>query len=137
LLLPKKKLSTSRGSIESVILLRVHIETFGSMGSVSFLGPNQLYICLPWNLSSVLSCVVQCAKQHRLQVQHPVPKLDEGDEVTEEILLTSLKHVVSQHSALQAENGHWPGDFGGLMFIMPILVYYCNLKLTVFIHLHR
>ncbi|PAN24753.1 hypothetical protein PAHAL_4G248900 [Panicum hallii] len=66
---------------------------------------------------------MQCAKQHRLQVQHPVPKLDEGDEVTEEILLTSLKHVVSQHSALQAENGHWPGDFGGLMFIMPILIF--------------
>ncbi|RLM54535.1 hypothetical protein C2845_PM10G08680 [Panicum miliaceum] len=64
---------------------------------------------------------MQCAKQHRLQVQHPVPKLDERDEVTEEILLTSLKHVVSQHSALQAENGHWPGDFSGLMFIMPIL----------------
>ena len=77
-------------------------------------------------------CVVQYAKQHRLQVQLPVPKLDEGDEVTEEILLTSLKHVVSQHSALQAQNGHWPGDFSGLMFIMPILVYYCNLKLTVF-----
>lgn len=61
-------------------------------------------------------------------MQLPVPKVDEGTEVTEEILLASLKQVLGQHTALQAHNGHWPGDFSGLMFIMPIMVCYYDTK---------
>jgi hypothetical protein len=29
---------------------------------------------------------------------------------------------MDQFSSLQASDGHWPGDFSGIMFIMPGLV---------------
>jgi cycloartenol synthase len=51
-----------------------------------------------------------------------VKKPEEKDEVTEEMVLASLRRALDQFSSLQSDDGCWPGDFSGIMFIMPGLV---------------
>jgi hypothetical protein len=49
-------------------------------------------------------------------------KLEDGDEVTEEILKESLTRALGWMSDLQAEDGHWPGDLSGIMYLLPFWV---------------
>nr|BBJ70065.1 oxidosqualene cyclase [Imperata cylindrica] len=66
---------------------------------------------------------MQCAKGNRYQHDLPRIKLEEDEHVTEEIVLISLRRAMDQFSSLQASDGHWPGDFSGIMFIMPGLIF--------------
>ncbi|TKW23274.1 hypothetical protein SEVIR_4G282200v4 [Setaria viridis] len=66
---------------------------------------------------------MQYAKLNRFPENKPPVKLEKGAEVTEENLLTSLRRALNQYSAPQAHDGHWPGDYSGILFIMPIFVF--------------
>jgi cycloartenol synthase len=66
--------------------------------------------------------VLQFAKENPLKLDLPAIKLEENEDVTEEAVSTSLKKAISRFSTLQAHDGHWPGDYGGPMFLMPGLV---------------
>ncbi|XP_038710034.1 cycloartenol synthase 2 [Tripterygium wilfordii] len=52
----------------------------------------------------------------------PQVKVEDKDAVTEDIVANTLRRAMSYHSTLQAHDGHWPGDYGGPMFLMPGLV---------------
>jgi len=66
---------------------------------------------------------LQYAKQNPLPPNVPTPKLEKGDEVTREIVTASLRRALIQYSSLQADDGHWPGDYSGILFIMPIIIF--------------
>jgi hypothetical protein len=79
---------------------------------------------------SPLKCICHCKKLHLLQFAKLTPpkleihdnKFEEDEDVTEEAVLTSLKRVIGRVSTLQANDGHWPGDIAGPMFLLPGLV---------------
>lgn len=72
--------------------------------------------------SSDLPMRLQFAKENPLELSLPHIRLGEHEAVTEEVVSTSLRRAISCHSTLQAHDGHWPGDYGGPMFLMPGLV---------------
>lgn len=62
------------------------------------------------------------AKENRCGVDSPQVKIGSGEEVSEERVETTLRMGLRFYSALQAEDGHWPGDYGGPLFLLPGLV---------------
>ncbi|KAI3839107.1 hypothetical protein MKW92_035030 [Papaver armeniacum] len=49
-------------------------------------------------------------------------KMKDTEDVTVEAVTTSLRRAISYYSTIQAHDGHWPGDYGGPMFLMPGLI---------------
>jgi cycloartenol synthase len=45
-----------------------------------------------------------------------------NEDLTEAALETTLTRAVRFYSTIQADDGHWPGDYGGPMFLLPGLV---------------
>ncbi|KAL9339872.1 hypothetical protein Peur_068887 [Populus x canadensis] len=64
----------------------------------------------------------------QFEKDNPVPevlpqvKVKESEEVTEEAVAATLKRALNFYSSIQAHDGHWPGDYGGPMFLLPGLV---------------
>ncbi|XP_004513122.1 probable oxidosqualene cyclase [Cicer arietinum] len=49
-------------------------------------------------------------------------KMKKEEEVTEEVVEMTLKRALRNVSMMQADDGFWPGDYGGPLFLMPSLV---------------
>ncbi|KAJ8768252.1 hypothetical protein K2173_021192 [Erythroxylum novogranatense] len=72
--------------------------------------------------SSDLLMRFQFAKENPLTQVLPQVKLDDTEDVTEESVAQTLRRALNFYSTIQADDGHWPGDYGGPMFLMPGLV---------------
>ena len=57
----------------------------------------------------------------------PQVKVKTEKEITEEAVATTLRRALRFYSTLQTEDGFWPGDYGGPLFLLPGLVssYFC------------
>ncbi|KAL9377319.1 hypothetical protein Peur_031439 [Populus x canadensis] len=65
---------------------------------------------------------MQFVKENPVPEVLPEVKVKESEEVTEEAVAATLKRALNFYSSIQAHDGHWPGDYGGPMFLLPGLV---------------
>ncbi|TYH75756.1 hypothetical protein ES332_D04G042000v1 [Gossypium tomentosum] len=59
------------------------------------------------------------AKEKQSVTNLPQTKLEEFEDVKEEAVMTTLRSALDFYSTIQADDGHWPGDYGGPMFLLP------------------
>ena len=64
----------------------------------------------------------QFSKENPVTNNLPQVKVKDVEDITEEKVDITLRRAISFHSTLQAHDGHWPGDYGGPMFLLPGLV---------------
>ncbi|KAL6575278.1 CRISPR-associated protein 1 [Orobanche minor] len=64
----------------------------------------------------------QFSKDNPSTLNLPQVKVNDSEGVTEDKVVNTLRRAISFHSTLQAHDGHWPGDYGGPMFLLPGLV---------------
>ncbi|KAG0504631.1 hypothetical protein KC19_N011500 [Ceratodon purpureus] len=72
--------------------------------------------------SSDLLMRLQFAKENPLPELPAQLKIENQGDLTEEAVTTTLRRSLRFYSTIQAHDGHWPGDYGGPMFLMPGLV---------------
>ncbi|KAF7148842.1 hypothetical protein RHSIM_Rhsim03G0270500 [Rhododendron simsii] len=89
--------------------LKLQQRPFHSLGSKSFM------IIQPQHATLF-------SKENPSRVVLPQVKVNDTEDITEDQVTTTLRRAISFHSTLQAHDGHWPGDYGGPMFLMPGLV---------------
>lgn len=66
---------------------------------------------------------LQYAKSNLHNTNLPAIKIDKDSEITEEILLAVLRRALVPYSSLQGPDGHWPGGYSGILFILPLMVW--------------
>ncbi|XP_004975213.1 achilleol B synthase isoform X4 [Setaria italica] len=74
---------------------------------------------------------MQYAKQNLHNTNLPVIKIKEDSEVTEETVLIVLRRALSQYCSLQGPDGHWPGGFSGILFILPLMIFALHVTQSV------
>ncbi|OWM86882.1 hypothetical protein CDL15_Pgr015918 [Punica granatum] len=72
--------------------------------------------------SSDLLMRIQFSKENSGRTVLPQVKVLDTEEMTEDTVTQTLKRAIDFHSTIQAHDGHWPGDYGGPMFLMPGLM---------------
>ncbi|XP_022850840.1 cycloartenol synthase-like isoform X4 [Olea europaea var. sylvestris] len=73
--------------------------------------------------SSDLLMRLQLAKENPVEVELlQQVKIESEEEITVEAVEITLKRALRFYSTLQVEDGHWPADYGGPLFLMPGLV---------------
>ncbi|KAH6825426.1 cycloartenol synthase 1 [Perilla frutescens var. hirtella] len=64
----------------------------------------------------------QFSKENPVTNILPQVKVKDAEDITEDKVANTLRRAISFHSTLQAHDGHWSGDYGGPMFLLPGLV---------------
>ncbi|KAK2985241.1 hypothetical protein RJ640_015949 [Escallonia rubra] len=73
--------------------------------------------------SSDLLFRLQFAKEHPLEKKLPPQvKVGSSEDVGEEAVETTLRRALRYFSTLQTDDGFWPGDYAGILFLLPGLV---------------
>lgn len=49
-------------------------------------------------------------------------KITSEEEINEEAIEKTLRRGIRFYSTLQTQDGFWPGDYGGPLFLLPALV---------------
>ena len=62
-------------------------------------------------------------------------KVKSEEELSEEAVQTTLRRALTFYSTLQADDGFWPGDFGGPLFLLPGLVTFFIFYFFIFYNL--
>ena len=81
---------------------------------------------------------MQSSSKRRAQVNPP--KVQQGTQPTGAQCKESTRAAMFFYETLQAQDGHWPGDYGGPMFLMPgliITLYVTSVMDTVLSHHHK
>ncbi|KAK4564727.1 hypothetical protein RGQ29_006697 [Quercus rubra] len=72
--------------------------------------------------SSDLLMRIQFAREKSCEMELPQVKVKTEKVITEEAVATTLRRALRFYSTLQTEDGFWPGDYGGPLFLLPGLV---------------
>ncbi|KAJ8564526.1 hypothetical protein K7X08_000986 [Anisodus acutangulus] len=72
--------------------------------------------------SSDLLLRLQFAKEKKIEMKLGKVKIESEEEISAEGVRTTLRRALRFYSTLQAEDGHWPADYGGPLFLLPGLV---------------
>ncbi|KAF3961971.1 hypothetical protein CMV_013466 [Castanea mollissima] len=69
--------------------------------------------------SSDLLMRIQFAKENLSFSTVPQIKVQDTEELTKEAVTITLQRAINFYSTIQAHEGHWPGDYGDPMFLIP------------------
>ncbi|XP_020221338.2 cycloartenol synthase [Cajanus cajan] len=72
--------------------------------------------------SSDLLMRLQFEREKGLKTKEKKIKIESEEDINEEIVGSILKRALRSYSALQADDGFWPGDYGGPLFLLSALV---------------
>ncbi|XP_047329689.1 cycloartenol Synthase-like [Impatiens glandulifera] len=64
----------------------------------------------------------QFAKENLTNIIPPQVQVEDIEDITYDKATDTVRRGISFYSTLQAHDGHWPGDYGGPMFLLPGLV---------------
>ncbi|KAK3021174.1 hypothetical protein RJ639_045552, partial [Escallonia herrerae] len=70
--------------------------------------------------SSDLLFRLQFAREHPLEKKLPPPvKVESSEDVSEEAVETTLRRALRYFSTLQTDDGFWPGEYAGILYLLP------------------
>ncbi|KAH7564890.1 hypothetical protein ACOSP7_021221 [Xanthoceras sorbifolium] len=66
---------------------------------------------------------LQVLREKKWKQTIPAVKVKDGEEITYETAMTSMKRAVHFFSALQTDDGHWPAENSGSVYFMPPTIF--------------
>ncbi|KAG5043196.1 hypothetical protein JHK87_007111 [Glycine soja] len=64
----------------------------------------------------------QILREKNFKQSIPSVKIEDGEEITYEKVISTLRRAAHHLSALQTSDGHWPAQIAGPLFFLPPLV---------------